>query len=174
MKQLYYRFLSFITLAISCVSYLQAGEEILIYKKGNSEPHISLWVAKRPTITYTPDGIEFKSPELKKPVLLSLTKISRIEFKESVDKTPDDIVSDIEEQSPIGMQTLRFNYMHDNQITIEGIGDNSVISLYGINGQRKPLDASYITNGVTVNLSHLPKGYYIITVDKQPFKIYKK
>jgi len=70
---------------------------------------------------------------------------------------------------------LRFSYSANDQITIEGVDSPSDVRLYAADGRELPAQVSANGDRLTVSLSMLPKGVYIISANnKQNLKIYKR
>ena len=70
---------------------------------------------------------------------------------------------------------LRFSYSASGQIAIEGTESPSDVRLYAVDGRELPVQISANGDRITVSLSMLPKGVYIISVNnKQNLKIYKR
>ena len=70
---------------------------------------------------------------------------------------------------------LRFCYSANGQITIEGAESPSDVRLYAVDGRELPIQVSANGDRITVSLSTLPKGVYIISANnKQNLKIYKR
>lgn len=70
---------------------------------------------------------------------------------------------------------LRIFYPANDQIAIEGIKSPSDVRLYAVDGRELPVQVSVNGDRVTVSLSMLPKGVYIISANKkQNLKIYKR
>jgi len=70
---------------------------------------------------------------------------------------------------------LRFNYSPGGQIAIEGAESPSAVRLYAVDGRELPAQVSANGDRISVSLSMLPKGVYIISANnKQNLKIYKR
>lgn len=70
---------------------------------------------------------------------------------------------------------LRFSYSANGQITIEGVDSPSDVRLHAVDGRKLPVQVSANGDRLTVSLSTLPKGVYIISVNnRQNLKIYKR
>ena len=72
-------------------------------------------------------------------------------------------------------QVIRIEYLDDSKIVISGITEAEKVCLYTLNGQN--IDFQPINNGdrLTIPLSSLPSGTYILNIDnRQSFKILKR
>lgn len=69
---------------------------------------------------------------------------------------------------------LRVVCQSDDKIVIEGVGAHAVVQLFALNGTRLTGHASVADGRAEVTLTSLPKGIYLIKINQQTFKIYRK
>lgn len=72
-------------------------------------------------------------------------------------------------------QVIRIEYLDDSKIVISGTMGTEKVRLYTLNGQN--INSQSINNGerLTISLSSLPSGTYILNIDnRQSFKILKQ
>ena len=63
---------------------------------------------------------------------------------------------------------LRISQSGDGLVTIEGLQPSSAVRLFSLDGKEQPASVTYADGGkATVSLSSLPKGIYIISVNRQ-------
>jgi hypothetical protein len=54
-----------------------------------------------------------------------------------------------------------------NYVVIDGLGDNDIVMLLSVSGQRLNVPAIRQADRITLNISNLPKGAYFVQTDKQ-------
>lgn len=63
---------------------------------------------------------------------------------------------------------FRISQSGNGQVAIEGLLPSSAVRLFSLDGKLQPAQVTYSDSGkATINLSSLPKGTYIISVNKQ-------
>ena len=82
--------------------------------------------------------------------------------------------SDVDVAAPVAEETIRIEY-RDYTATIRGVDDPANIQLYTLDGKRITAATSSDGHVVTVSLSSLAPGIYILDIDgKQSFKLLKR
>ena len=69
---------------------------------------------------------------------------------------------------------IRLYYDTDGNVVVEGFGKPAQIRLYSVNGLDYTDCVSVINDKAVVSLSSLQKGVYIISINNQQIKVYKK
>ena len=70
--------------------------------------------------------------------------------------------------------TIRFRYLDGQTIEVRGVPAGVRVEQYTIDGKATRLDKQQMGDLLTIRLHHLPKGVYIIRIDNQTYKIFKK
>ena len=123
-----------------------------------------------PTVNFTENGVEIHSSDLE--ILLPLTNyssIGHISFNQDAD--PSNIKSLL--TSEHHYDGLFFQYTDNAIVTIGGIGSQPV-NVLTIGGRQVAAGFTRHDCCVSIDLSPLPQGYYIIIVGNQSFKVFKK
>lgn len=69
---------------------------------------------------------------------------------------------------------LLVSYTDPQHVVIYGVNAKSKVSVTNMDGKVQPCKTNRKNNGLSVSLESLPKGVYVISVDKQNFKIIRK
>ena len=156
--------------AVMCLFTLHvaAEEEIIVYEKGKSEPVFNCWLAEKPVITFGQNSITLKVSDLE--ATLPIANVERVEFKFN----ETDVLTDIEDVEQREETVPSFRYIDGQTIEVAGVADDASVLLYSIDGKAAPLSLSRNGSRITVGIRNLQKGIYILRVDKQTYKIFKK
>lgn len=84
----------------------------------------------------------------------------------------DQVVTDIANPLQTGKPTFRF--IDRETIVISGVDGASHVSLYTLDGKNIPADARIVNDEVTLSLTGLHTGVYIIKTNSHSFKFNKK
>lgn len=163
-------YMAAVALGLMMTTKVSAAVEILITSQ-SGEYIFDGWLKDRPTISFSSQGLSILSPEAE--ILLEEVRFAErpiIEFKENA----DGILTEIDDLPLSTPAALRFQYTDGQTVTIGGVKPDAKINLYSIDGKAMPADADQNESLVKVRLGHLPQGYYIIRIDNQTFKIYKR
>lgn len=77
--------------------------------------------------------------------------------------------------APVAKNTIRIVMHNQSKVVIDGVGEQSKVRLYSLNGQALPVVSSTSNNVLTVSLDELTPGTYILNIDnKQTFKLLKR
>jgi hypothetical protein len=77
--------------------------------------------------------------------------------------------------APVAKNTIRIVMHNQSKVVIDGVGEQSKVRLYSLNGQALPVVSSTSDNVLTVSLEELTPGTYILNIDnKQTFKLLKR
>ncbi len=145
-----------------------ASEELIVYVKGQEAPAFDCWLAEKPSVLFDGNRLILKSTTLE--TTLDITEVARIEFISNETEILTDI-EDIEESRP---STLLFRYTDNQTVIVDGVAENASIRQYSLDGKPAPIDATRTNQRIILRLGHLPKGFYIICIDNQTYKILKK
>lgn len=146
---------------------VQASIALAIYSCENNVPDYVIVLEEKPVVTFTDGGLHITASNdyyTTADFILPFEKMPRFTFEEA------NQTQDVEETEVVPVP-FRFEFTDGNTVRING---TERVSVYGIDGRQRQADIEQRTNGVSVNLELLPKGYYIIKTEKQSFKIYKK
>lgn len=113
------------------------------------------------TLTVETQSVRFEATQL--------TQIGIVEF---VTYDSNILVGMEDKMSPV--TCLRFSYLDNQTIDIQGLEVNDPPRLYAIDGLLVPAKVNYAGNRAQLSLRGLPVGIYLIQTRKQTFKIYKK
>ena len=89
-------------------------------------------------------------------VSFALEKVAGYSFidDKNIESSIDDVLSD----------GIRITSMDKDRVVIEGLADDAVVRLYGVNGVEHPVASSVNGIATTISLANLPKGVYIINI----------
>lgn len=163
-------YMAAVALGLMMTAKANAAVEIVITDQ-NGRYIFDGWLTDRPVISFSHEGLHIESPTAK--ILLEEVRFTDrplIEFKENT----DGILTEIDDLPISTPAALRFQYTDGQTVTIGGVKPDAKINLYSIDGKAMPVDADQNESLVTVRLGHLPQGYYVIRIDNQTFKIYKR
>lgn len=120
-------------------------------------------LAKKPIVTFNGDEININGQDFS----TTFDKVKAFRFEPD---TTDEV------KSPEIQKEIKktFRYVDGQTVILSGLTGNERFSVYSIDGKRVQPDIEYNTDNVAIGLGSLPKGYYIIHVDHQSYKIYKK
>lgn len=123
---------------------------------------------KQPVITFTDSTLVISTDS----IVCELSEINKIIFtggsaEPEIPEEPED------PETPTGIAktpTIKISYA--NQILrIEGIAKEERITISNIQGMLQDISPAYESDNAIVELSHLPKGIYIIRIKNQTIKI---
>lgn len=160
-----------VTLGLVLAAKASAAVEIIVTDQSGNYIFDG-WLTERPTISFSSKGLSIHSPAAE--ILLEEVEFNtmpRITFKDNTDGVLTDIA---EKPADMLSSALRFQYTDGQTVVIDGIAPNARPDLYSLDGKVMPVDAEQHEMRLTIHLGHLPKGYYIIRIDKKTFKLYKK
>lgn len=159
---------SFFLLPIMSTS-IQAAEEMLIYRGGSATPAHTFELNNLPTVSFSAEGITVKSGSLE--AYLPYNDVDSIAFH-STDNGVTTSMTDLNDDSQ--KTTIRFRYLDGQTIEVRGVPAGVRVEQYTIDGKATRLDKQQMGDLLTIRLHHLPKGVYIIRIDNQTYKIFKK
>ncbi len=157
-------------LCLATLNPMKAAEEVLVYVHGQHAPLFNCWLTDKPIITFNENGLLIKSSTLETTLAVRYSEISNIEFKSS----DSDILTDIEDAENQATASMRFRYVDGKIVVVEGLGNDAPVHLYSLDGKNAVLNVTKTADRITVHLEHLSKGIYLLHIDNQTFKIYKK
>ena len=77
-------------------------------------------------------------------------------------------------ENPLHESKPTFHFVDRETIVISGVDVASHVSLYTLDGKNIPVDARIVNDEVTLSLSGLHAGVYIIKTNSHSFKFNKK
>ena len=142
------------------------GDVLRIVFKDGQEFGYSL--DEKPVVTFDGTSVLVKTSNfsMSLPETYSYNDIAKIDF---VDKA----TSDIKQTSQTG-QLMTITYLDGENVTISGLDKKAQWRLFGIDGKQYQVPSNLAGDALTISLSPLVKGVYIIRIDKYSFKIRKK
>ena len=148
------------------------GESIIAYgEENNSSLNIMLkngdtcvfLLSEHPKVTFVDGYLVFKTNDLSLEQSSYLSSdIRKIWFYEY--KSPTFIDN-------IKKKTFGFEYLNGYDVVITGLVGKPVFSVYSLNGLKVEPACKVTDRGIVLSFSALPKGIYIVSVDKLKFKI---
>jgi len=73
-----------------------------------------------------------------------------------------------------GEKRFGFEYIDNDNVTLSGLSGTEHISLFDASGKQLSMPFDGGEGTITIHLSHLSRGAYIIQVNKQSYKIFKQ
>lgn len=142
------------------------GDVLRIVFKDGSEFGYSL--DEKPVVTFDGTSVLVKTSNFSMtlPDNYSYSDIVKIDF---VDKATTGI-----EKSSQGSQLVTITYLDGENVIISGVDKQAQWRLFGIDGKQYQVPSNLAGDALTISLSPLVKGVYIIRIDKYSFKIRKK
>ena len=156
--------LSILVACLSLSAGVRAATEIVVYDTAG-DVQFQGYLEDEPTLNFTETGIEFKSPSAE--VSLDFTSIGEIVFNENV--TPSGI-----SMTEANRQGLYFQFTDGNTVLLGGVVSDQPVSVLALDGRQVSVHTTSNGSTVSIDLSSLSRGYYIINVGKQSFKVFKK
>jgi hypothetical protein len=129
------------------------------------------------------NGSVFTFQLSEKPIITFDTKkvyISTSDFStsyENVDSLYFNIVTEptnVEKITNTVKTKYDFKFVDGQTIIISGVSTTVRLDVYSINGIRMKTGTERSDDNVVINLSSLPRGFYIVKADTQSFKIFKR
>lgn len=125
---------------------------------------ISIVLSENPELTFNGQTM----------IITTNGKVQKVEIK--------DIAKWHYENETTGINTIEsnnntvINRTNENEIIVEGMSATSKVQVYSIDGKKQSAQVSYSDGGrAYINLSSLPKGVYIVSINKQQnIKIFKQ
>ena len=142
------------------------GDVLRIVFKDGSEFGYSL--DEKPVVTFDGTSVLVKTSNFSMtlPDNFLFSDIVKIDF---VDKA----TSGIEKTSQTG-HTMTITYLDGENVIISGVDKKAQWRLFGIDGKQYQVPSNLAGDALTIILTPLVKGVYIIRIDKYSFKIRKK
>ena len=153
------------TLMIFVVSFLAkaSNEPTTLYVKLKTGDIKAFLLSEKPTVTFDSENIYINSSEFS-------TEYSNVEEFNFMDK-----VTDINKVFSEKTQSLfGFKFIDGKIVTITGCKKSDRLAVYSVNGMKVSTDAERADDSIVIDLGNMPSGIYIINVNSQSFKIYKK
>ena len=158
MKRFFLTFL--LLLGMCCNSAFAAHQLVVELTDGSTVKYV---LADAPVITFPDTQLLITSSQAETRYERELVR--RFYFEDATD--------DIKEVA-VDRKEIRIDYSTADQVTIHGLNDASLVSVYDLTGKQILPIAVADDNTVTLNLSHLASGVYIIALPDHPsFKIKK-
>ncbi len=132
----------------------------------NDGTYIGVLLKNRPVITFTTDSLVLDADDFQMAVPKSYTDIEKIVFE-------DNAITGIE-QPTADNHGLQITYLDGENVVISGVNDKMPWRVYGLDGKQYQVNANLAGNMLTISLSSLVNGVYIIRIDNYSFKIRKK
>jgi hypothetical protein len=100
----------------------------------------------------------------------------RYKYAEPVDEVTISIVfnQDLTAVRGVAADALRFTVIDDRTVRITGAEETAKVTVFDARGQQVGADVLRSENILLVRLARQPQGLYIIKVNNNTFKIYKK
>lgn len=150
----------------------RASVALNVYTSQDDYPIYTIILEEKPVVTFSNSGLHIKAMNENNVVTaeidLPFDDMPRFEFTDA-EQTLD--IEEYDDEMPV---PFCFEYTDGQTVFINGLSEPEYVSVYGIDGRRRPADIERHTRSVAVHLDQLPKGYYIIRTEKHSFKIYRK
>lgn len=161
----------YLTVCCACVSLsisVHAATEIVVYYT-EGEEHLEFHglLEEKPVLNFTETGVEIESPSMRTSLPnTNYLSIDSIAFHE-VDVTGISIPM-------VPQQGLSFQYTDGSTVLIGGLTSDQQVAVLTLDGRQVSAHTTRNGSTVSIDLSPLSRGYYIINVGKQSFKVFKK
>jgi len=146
-------------LLLSCASV--RGEDYRLYVSLKSGNEVFFHLSEYPVVTFDGNGVVINAKGTFETHLYD--DVADLHFT-NLTTTPIDEASGC----------FGFHYLSDETVRLTGLKGTEKISLYDASGRMLQMPFHGSTDDLTISLSHLSRGSYVIRVDNQSYKIYKK
>lgn len=148
------------------INYIYASNDgnILRIKFLNGE-EIGFLLENKPVVTFDAENVIVSTDDFQTILPYKYSLIEKIDFL--------DTSSSGVEQNTIN-NALSITYLDGENLVINGVQPKMQCHVYGLDGKQYQVNANLAGNVLTISLSPLVNGIYIIRVDNYSFKIRKK
>lgn len=130
------------------------AQEILLVLEMDDKSTVSYSFSEKPVITFTEQSLVIDTEKVSSEYAIG--KVLRYYF---VEQESTDV-----ENIEIAENEIRFTYLDNDNLLVEGVDDNTHLSVYDISGRRYNVDVVNNGNSIKVSLFQLPSGTYIVNV----------
>ena len=135
--------------------YASGSHQLLVKKTDGST--IRYVLADEPVVTFSGTKVCIKS-----------TKAEASYERSAVSKYYFETISDGIAEVTTSPTDLRFDYSNADKVTIYGITEASSVNVYDVTGKQMPVLITSSAEAVSVNLSSLSSGVYVIALPNHP------
>ena len=160
MKMRRYFFLFMILFSSGCCLAESAYQLVLEKKDGSTIRYV---LSDKPVVTFAGTQVQVKSA--KAETSYERSDVSRYYFEDVANGI--DVVTDDD-------SSLRIDYSSADRLTAYGLSDAGAVGVYDLAGRLAPAGICVSDNAVTIDLSVLPAGVYVITLPNHPTLKIKK
>ncbi len=128
--------------------------------------YIGVLLEDRPVITFTTDSLILKADNFTMALPYQYSYIAKIEFEDNATTGIDQATAD--------NYKLRITYLDGENVIISGVEEKMSWRVFCLDGKQVQAPASRVGQELTISLTPLVSGVYIIRVDNYSFKIRKK
>lgn len=162
-KQLFAFFL--LLLPLHCLAEVSGIVLVVSYNDAGKTQTLNISLAENPEITLNKDILSI-SYGADNAITFQYANVVDMHFS-------DVIVTSIDKDNKVGKK-LQLLYIDSQHLRVIGVSPNSKANLYSLNGALASTHVTRSDDSLTLDLSGLPTGVYLLNVDKQSFKIIKK
>lgn len=119
-----------------------------------------------PVLTFNTDSLYLMTDDFTMALPFSYNDIEKIEFEDNATSAVD--------QPKVKYYELKITYLDGENVIISGVDEKSQWRVFGIDGKQVQVPADRVGQVLTLSLTPLISGVYIIRVDNYSFKIRKK
>lgn len=135
-------------------------ELIIKMKSGDVK---SFLLSDKPVITFDSEHLNVTSTDFS----TTYDNVESIYFQ-------DNTTTSINNADKLPQAQFVFKFTDSHTITITGCSLEDRLTVYSLNGMNISADVERTSDSIVINLENLPKGFYIIRVNSQSFKIQKR
>lgn len=156
------RFLALLCLLLSLTSIMRAdtGKSLIVESKNGST--VSFLLADLPVLTFSNRSLVVTANN--QSVSFEIDNVEKYYFKSAGTD-----IAGVSSQAGV-----RVSYTENGNVVVEGFNQPAQVKLFSVGGIEYTDHVSMSGDKADISLSSLPKGVYIIRVNNQQIKVYKK
>lgn len=153
-----------------------AGAVTLVLKLKNSDAVEKFKLATKPVVTFE-NGDSLRIHSIDVETTRAFTDVEKFYFEVEEDETiePDPKTDAIDELQEDATEKVSFEFAYDGRVAqIKGLGEAPKVAVFNTAGVQAQPRTVITSNAVTITMSELPAGIYVIRANDRSFKIIKK
>ena len=136
-------------------------------------------LADKPVVTFDGQNVQIKTADVEISTPYTYADIEKFYFDVVQDEIiepdtiPDDPTDNIEKEDAV--EKVSFEFAYDGRVAqIKGLGEAPKVAVFNTAGVQAQPRTVITSNAVTITMSELPAGIYVIRANDRSFKIIKK
>ncbi|MBP3826731.1 MAG: hypothetical protein ILA07_01640 [Prevotella sp.] len=159
-------FILTILLSLFGVTSMMASHDGDVLKITTKDGEYKYLLSDLPVITFNTDSMYLMTDYFTMALPFSYNEVKKIEFE-------DNATTDVDKPK-VNINELKITYLDGEHVIISGVDEKSHWRVFGMDGKQVQVPADRAGQVLTLSLTPLISGVYIIRVDNYSFKIRKK